>query len=92
MKKILGIGNALVDVLVNIENDSLLSAFKLDKGGMVMIDAEQKRKIHDDIANMPQTCATGGSTSNTIHGLARLGAQVGFIGKIGKDATGTFFP
>lgn len=91
MKKILGIGNALVDVLVNIENDSLLSAFKLDKGGMVMIDAEQKRKIHDDIANMPQTCATGGSTSNTIHGLARLGAQVGFIGKIGKDATGTFF-
>jgi len=91
MKKILGIGNALVDVLVNIENDAILSDLQLDKGGMVMIDAERKRAIHERIANMTQVCATGGSTSNTIHGLARLGAPAGFIGKIGDDEMGAFF-
>ena len=91
MKKILGIGNALVDVLVNISDDKILSAYGLDKGGMVMIDAERKRELHKGIAEMPQVCATGGSTSNTMHGLARLGAPAGYIGKVGRDAMGDFF-
>ena len=91
MKKILGIGNALVDVLVNIDNDAILAANGLDKGGMVMIDAERKRELHKAIAQMEQKCATGGSTSNTIHGLARLGAPAGYIGKVGRDAMGDFF-
>lgn len=91
MKKILGIGNALVDVLVNIDNDEILCANGLDKGGMVMIDAERKRELHNAIAQMKQVCATGGSTSNTIHGLARLGAPAGYIGKVGHDAMGDFF-
>lgn len=91
MKKILGIGNALVDVLVHIENDDVLVQNQLDKGGMVMIDAERKREIHQNIQSMKQVCATGGSTSNTIHGLARLGAKAGYIGKIGNDEMGEFF-
>ncbi len=91
MKKILGIGNALVDILVNIEDDRVLAENGLDKGGMVMIDADRKREIHDRIRNMKQVCATGGSTSNTIHGLARLGAAAGYIGKVGRDEMGRFF-
>lgn len=91
MKKILGIGNALVDVLINIEDDNILSQNNLDKGGMVMIDADRKREIHDRIRQYEQSCATGGSTSNTIHGLARLGAPAGYIGKIGRDEMGKFF-
>ena len=91
MKKILGIGNALVDILVNIEDDKILSEYGLDKGGMVMIDADRKREIHEAIQNMEQACATGGSTSNTIHGLARLGAPAGYIGKVGHDKMGDFF-
>lgn len=91
MKKILGIGNALVDILINIDNDSILSTFELDKGGMTMIDADRKREIHEAIQNMSQACATGGSTSNTIHGLARLGAPAGYIGKVGHDKMGDFF-
>lgn len=91
MKKILGIGNALVDILVNINDDKILSAYDLDKGGMVMIDADRKREIHEAIRNMEQACATGGSTSNTIHGLARLGAPAGYIGKVGHDKMGDFF-
>ena len=91
MKKILGIGNALVDILVHIDNDKLLSDYALSKGGMDMIDADRKRKIHEGIQHMEQFCATGGSTSNTIHALARLGAPAGYIGKIGHDEMGEFF-
>lgn len=91
MKKILGIGNALVDVLLNIEDDEILRQNGLDKGGMVMIDADRKKELHERIKSMKQSCATGGSTSNTIHGLARLGAPAGYIGKIGRDETGNFF-
>lgn len=91
MKKILGIGNALVDILLNIDDDDILRQNGLDKGGMVMIDADRKKEIHNRIKEMEQSCATGGSTSNTIHGLARLGAPAGYIGKIGRDEMGDFF-
>ncbi|MBQ2097727.1 MAG: adenosine kinase [Bacteroidales bacterium] len=91
MKKILGIGNALVDILVHIDNDEILDRLHLSKGGMDMIDAQRKREILEVIAEMPQTLATGGSTSNTIHGLARLGATAGYIGKVGNDEMGKLF-
>ena len=91
MKKILGIGNALVDILVHIDNDDILNRLGLQKGGMEMIDAQRKREILEVISDMPQTLATGGSTSNTIHGLARLGAQAGYIGKVGNDKLGKLF-
>lgn len=91
MKKILGIGNALVDILVHIDNDEILDRLGLQKGGMEMIDAQRKREILEVISGMPQTMATGGSTANTIHGLARLGAQAGYIGKVGNDDLGRLF-
>lgn len=91
MKKILGIGNALVDILVHIDNDDILNRLGLQKGGMEMIDAQRKREILEEISGMPQTMATGGSTSNTIHGLARLGATAGYIGKVGDDELGRLF-
>ena len=91
MKKILGIGNALVDILVHIDNDKILNRLGLQKGGMEMIDAQRKREILEVIAEMPQTIATGGSTSNTIHGLARLGSVAGYIGKVGNDDLGHRF-
>ena len=91
MKKVLGIGNALVDILVHIDNDELLARLGLQKGGMEMIDARRKHEILEMIAGLPQTTATGGSTSNTIHGLARLGATAGYIGKVGDDDLGRLF-
>ena len=91
MAKIVGIGNALVDVIVKLENEELLKQFALEKGGMDMIDSERKRTIHDRIKTMPQASATGGSTSNTIHGLARLGIEAGYVGKICNDEPGRFF-
>jgi sugar/nucleoside kinase (ribokinase family) len=91
MQKILGIGNALVDVLVEIKDESLFNKFGLKKGGMEMISAALKNEIHKEISGYKQIVASGGSTSNTIYGLAQLGAQTGYIGKIGTDETGTFF-
>lgn len=91
MKKIIGIGNALVDVIVTLPDESLLQQFSLLKGGMAMIDLEKKRHIHQTIAPLKQVRATGGSTSNTMHGIARLGGEVGYIGKVGTDEFGRFF-
>ena len=91
MKKTLGIGNALVDALVETHNESIFNKFGLKKGGMEMISAELKNEIHREIHGFKQTVASGGSTSNTIYGLAQLGAPTGFIGKIGQDEMGAFF-
>jgi sugar/nucleoside kinase (ribokinase family) len=91
MTKIVGIGNALVDVIVSLPDETLFNKFGLKKGGMEMIDQETKRTIHADIKEFSQVIASGGSTSNTIHGLARLGASTGYIGKIGNDKAGMFF-
>jgi sugar/nucleoside kinase (ribokinase family) len=91
MNKILGIGNALVDVIVHIDNEELISRFGLKKGGMEMIDQETKRYIHTVIENYKKNIATGGSTANTIHGLSRLKVPVGYIGKIFDDEFGRFF-
>jgi len=91
MKKILGIGNALVDALVETHDESIFNRFGLKKGGMEMISAELKNEIHREISGLKQTVASGGSTSNTIYGLAQLGAHTGYIGKIGEDEMGDFF-
>jgi sugar/nucleoside kinase (ribokinase family) len=91
MKKILGIGNALVDVLVEINDESIFQKFGLKKGGMEMINADLKNEIHSEIKGLKQTVVSGGSNSNTIYGLAQLGAPVGYIGKIGQDDMGSFF-
>jgi len=91
MKRILGIGNALVDIMTLIEGDFILQEFKLPKGSMQLVDLEKSRGIKSATAIFPRTFASGGSAANTIHGLAMLGADTGFIGSIGRDDTGDFF-
>lgn len=91
MDKILGMGNALVDVLVRIENDLLLDELHLPKGSMQLIDREAFGRISRLLESVPTHRATGGAAANTISALARLGVKPGFIGKIGADATGAFF-
>ena len=91
MDKILGIGNALVDIIVHVDNEELISHFGLKKGGMEMIEQETKRRIHSAVENYQKIIATGGSTANTMHGIARLGNPAGYIGKISDDEFGRFF-
>lgn len=91
MKKVLGIGNALVDVLIQLKSDELLNELELPKGSMQLVDSEKSKKIQDRSNDLEKTMASGGSAANTIHGLARLGIPAAFIGSIGSDEVGKFF-
>jgi len=91
MKKILGIGNALVDVMTIINDDNILDKFALPKGSMQLVDKEKSEMIKTETLSFNRTMASGGSAANTIHGLAMLGLKTGFIGSIGKDELGDFF-
>lgn len=91
MKKILGIGNALVDILVQLPNDEPLHKLNLPKGSMQLIDQSTMRRIAETTSFLNKHVATGGSASNTSVALARLGCNVGFIGKVGCDEIGDFY-
>ncbi len=91
MKKILGMGNALTDILLQIDNDEVLFSLNLLKGGMQLINTERSHEINDAVSNYSKKMATGGSASNTINGITRLGMKGGFVGKVGKDDIGLFF-
>jgi sugar/nucleoside kinase (ribokinase family) len=90
-KSILGIGNALIDVLINISDDSVLQKFGLAKGSMTLVDAALSAEIKKETKNFSRIIQTGGSAANTVHGIAKLGGQCGYIGKISKDEMGNFF-
>ena len=90
-KKVLGLGNALVDILTIIESDKTLTKLGIPKGSMQLIDSDKMSEISDTISNLDKKMATGGSVANTIRGLSNLGLQTGFIGKIGHDDIGKFF-
>ncbi|MEI8204099.1 MAG: adenosine kinase [Bacteroidota bacterium] len=91
MKKVLGLGNALVDIMTMLESDALLNEFNLPKGSMQLVDKETANKINNATKHLNKKLASGGSAANTIHGLANLGVSTGYIGKIGNDELGEFF-
>ena len=91
MLKILGIGNALVDVMTLMEDDSLLGKFSLPKGSMQLVDKEKSDLIRRETAGLKTSLSSGGSAANTIHGLAKLGVQTGYTGSVGRDDFGAYF-
>ncbi len=91
MKRVIGIGNALTDMLVNLKSDTVLGKYKLVKGSMTLVSSEFQSDIAKSVAGMPYSLSLGGSAGNTIRAMAQLGCSVGFIGKVGVDKTGDFF-
>ena len=91
MKKIIGIGNALVDALATLQDDELLEVFGLPKGSMTLIGDEEQQRIQERFAMLDVQRATGGSAGNTMLALANLDMHPGFIGTVGCDETGRFF-
>ena len=89
--KILGIGNALVDVLSKLDSDETLVKIGIQKGAMDMISREQMYVIRKYQANTETTQAPGGANCNTMRAIALLGGQSGFIGKVGDDSLGQFY-
>ena len=85
---VLGIGNAIVDVIARTEEDFLLKQ-GMNKGTMALIDEARAQAIYDAMGPAIET--SGGSAANTIVGLASLGSRAAFIGKVRDDELGRAF-
>ncbi|MBQ8957342.1 MAG: adenosine kinase [Bacteroidales bacterium] len=91
-QRILGIGSALVDILSQVPDEKILNELGLPKGSMTYVDADAAVKIGERLTQLyGSQRASGGSTANTMSGLARLGVESGFLSKIGTDEVGEFF-
>ena len=85
---VLGIGNAIVDVIARTEDDFLIRQ-NMRKGAMQLIDAAEALRIYDAMG--PAVEVSGGSAANTVVGAAGLGARAAFIGKVRDDELGRVF-
>lgn len=85
---ILGLGNAIVDVIAQTDDD-FLAAQKLNKGGMSLIDEERAHELYKIMGQA--TVVSGGSAANTIIGAANLGCETAFIGRVRDDELGGMF-
>src|ERR1700686_4079435 len=85
---VLGIGNAIFDVLVQTD-EGFLAAHGMTKGGMALIDEARATAIYRDMG--PATEMSGGSAANTIVGLANLGARAAYVGKVKDDQIGRLY-
>src|SRR5512143_1665738 len=85
---VLGIGNAIVDVIARAEDDFLV-AQGMHKGTMALIDEARAEKIYQAMG--PAVESSGGSAANTIVGVASFGARAAFVGKVKDDELGRTF-
>jgi sugar/nucleoside kinase (ribokinase family) len=85
---VLGIGNAIFDVLVQTD-ERFLSLHGMTKGGMALIDEARAASIYRDMG--AATEMSGGSAANTIVGIANLGARAAYVGKVRDDQIGRLY-
>lgn len=86
----IGLGNALVDVLLRLENDDVLSEIGIQKGAMDMINREQMIAIRTTLAGLPRTQTPGGSVCNTMRSMSSLGANSGLSVRSGMIRSADF--
>ena len=85
---VVGIGNALVDVLSH-EGDDFVYRLDLVKGSMTLVDADRATELYEAMSE--RTEMSGGSAANTLAGVASFGGRAGYIGRVREDALGTVF-
>ncbi len=85
---VIGIGNAIVDVLAHVE-DGFLDNNSLAKGSMQLVDEARAKALYEQVG--PTKECSGGSVANTLAGMASLGATTAFIGKVASDQLGGIF-
>ena len=85
---VLGIGNAIVDVIARAEDDFLVSQ-NMNKGAMALIDEPRAQAIYKAMGSAVEK--SGGSAANTIVGVAGFGARAAFVGKVKDDTLGQAF-
>jgi len=89
--KVLGIGNALVDIITMLNDDQIISSLNLPKGSMTLVDRALSERIQLEIEDQKRILVTGGSVANAINGVANLGIPCGFLGTVGRDELGRLF-
>jgi sugar/nucleoside kinase (ribokinase family) len=85
---LLGIGNALVDVISSVDDD-FITAHDFPRGATTMVDLERAEAVYADLP--PAQEISGGSCANTIAGLASFGATVAFVGRVRDDQLGKVY-
>jgi sugar/nucleoside kinase (ribokinase family) len=85
---VLGVGNAIFDVLVKTD-EAFLASHGMTKGSMALIDEARAASIYRDMG--PATEMSGGSAANTIVGISGLGARAAFVGKVKDDQIGQMY-
>ncbi len=87
---LVGIGNALVDIEVQVD-DAFIKEISVTKGGMTLTSAAEQKKILQTLQSKPQKLSSGGSSANTIHGASVLGAKSYYLGRVANDDNGKHY-
>ncbi|MZG53927.1 MAG: adenosine kinase [Nitrospinae bacterium] len=87
---LIGIGNALVDIEVQVE-DAFVEEISVTKGGMTLSSVEDQKRILDSLQSKPKKISSGGSAANTVHGASLLGAKSYYLGRVANDAHGKHY-
>ena len=87
---LVGIGNALVDIEVQV-SDGLVHNLELTKGGMTLSTKENQDQVLTHISNHTHKIVSGGSAANTIHGFSALGGRAYYLGRVADDAYGKHY-
>ncbi len=88
---VIGLGNALTDILVRVPDERILGELGVERGGMYLIDGDLHQRLLTQIAPLEQKLVAGGSAANAVSGVAALGTRARYIGHIGADDTGRAF-
>ena len=87
---LVGIGNALVDIEVQV-SDGLVHNLEVTKGGMTLSTKENQDEILTHISNHTKKIVSGGSAANTVHGFCSLGGKAYYLGRVADDTFGKHY-
>ena len=87
---LVGIGNALVDIEVQVD-DAFIEKASVTKGGMTLSSIEDQNKILESLQSSSKKISSGGSAANTIHGASVLGAKSYYLGRVANDTHGKHY-
>lgn len=87
---VFGLGNALVDILVQVDDDFIRER-NLNKGGMTLTDPKEQADILQALEKHEVFLRSGGSAANTMLGIAKAGGKAFYVGKISNDTNGEFY-
>jgi sugar/nucleoside kinase (ribokinase family) len=86
-----GLGNAIMDALVRVPDDSIIERFGFPKGQMTPVDDARWVEVHQAVRGLGVEMASGGSCANTIVGMGLMGAAVSYAGRVGADSLGVAY-